>query len=77
MEIEPIVSDGVFAFYGNNHKAGYMSVDGKVIIPPQYELAYNFSEGLAEVSKLDEKGNYIHYFINKRNEIVFKCLQKN
>lgn len=77
LEIEPIVSDGVFAFYGNNHKAGYMSVDGKVIIPPQYELAYNFSEGLAEVSKLDEKGNYIHYFINKRNEIVFKCLQKN
>jgi WG repeat protein len=37
---------------------GYMDTSGKVVIPPTYELAYEFSEGLAPVQK-DGKYGYI------------------
>lgn len=51
----------------NNSKAGFIDLDGKEIIPLQYDSAKNFSEGLAAVTLNSEI-----LFINKKNEIVLK-----
>lgn len=49
-------------------KFGYLDVQGKVVIPPKYEYAYDFSEGYAAVAEsstsgiafIDVNGNFIH-----------------
>ncbi len=46
-------------------KAGYMNASGKVVIPLQFQFAYDFHEGLARVQAngkfglIDKQGNYV------------------
>jgi endonuclease YncB( thermonuclease family) len=53
-----------------NHRAGYMSKNGKLVIEPKFKEAWPFSEGLARV---DEDGRYSKIrwgYINKKGEYV-------
>ena len=50
-----------------NGKWGYINKIGEVIIPPQFDKAYRFYEGLARVKIYNKWG-----FINKRGEFVIK-----
>jgi hypothetical protein len=54
----PVVKDG---------KWGYMDAKGKVVIEPQYEAAYDFSEGLACVIANNWRG-----YINRTGAMVIK-----
>lgn len=51
----------------NNYKYGYIDKSGQVIVEPQFDYAYHFSEGLARI-KLDDKYGYI----NKNGSVVIK-----
>lgn len=51
--------------FNKNDKYGYKELQGKVVIPAQYDEAFSFKENLACVMKDDKYG-----FINKNNEIV-------
>jgi len=44
-----------------NHKVGFIDKTGKVIVPPKYDEASDFHEGLARV-KLNGKDFYIKVF---------------
>ena len=46
---------------------GY-SAKGKFVIPPYYDLAFDFSEGLGLVRVAD-----VWHFINRRGEVVIRC----
>ena len=50
---------------GHKKKIGFIDTTGKVVIPPQFDSAYDFSEGLAVVSV-----NYQYGFIDKTGRIV-------
>ncbi|KAA3636438.1 MAG: hypothetical protein DWQ02_08270 [Bacteroidetes bacterium] len=58
------MSDGLIAVKTGG-KAGYMNASGEVVIPLQFQFAYDFHEGLARVkvnSKfglIDKQGNYV------------------
>ena len=55
-----------FSVFSRNDKRGYISImDGKVIIPEQYEKAWIFSDGVAAAMKDGKIG-----FINSKNETV-------
>ena len=47
---------------------GYVDVDGQMVIPPQYDRALSFQEGMAAVKKGDGWG-----FINKEGNIIVPC----
>jgi len=49
--------DGLFRIVQNN-KHGYIDRTGKIVIPPQFDDAGPFSEGLADV-KIGEKWGYV------------------
>jgi hypothetical protein len=51
-------SETVLWFIRENGKFGYIDQTGRVVIAPQYETTYGFSEGLAAV-KLNGKYGYI------------------
>ena len=50
-----------------NYKYGYIDKSGQVIVEPQFDYTYHFSEGLARI-KLDDKYGYI----NKHGTVVIK-----
>lgn len=52
-------------FKGNNELYGYIDTDGKWVIAPKYDDAFEFSEGFAVVYKEDSC-----YFINKEDSKV-------
>lgn len=58
-------TEGLLAASLKQGRWGYVDVDGKQIIKAEYEAAFPFSEGLANVKK-DGKWGYI----NKQNEVV-------
>ncbi len=60
-------SDGMLVILNEDGKAGYVDSDGKVLIDPKYDSAYDFSEGLALVSS-DE----VISVINKKGDSQFK-----
>lgn len=60
-----IFSEGLASFEKNG-KYGYVDTKGRIVIEPQYDYAYDFSEGLAMVAGEDLKCGYI----NKQGEIV-------
>lgn len=51
-------------------KWGYINLKGEVVIPPQYDSATLFYDGIAEV-RIDGK----YGFINKKNEIVSPLME--
>ncbi len=50
---------------GFTMKWGYIDKTGKMVIPPQFETAYGFSEGLAAINSCDEA-----FFIDKKGTKV-------
>ena len=61
----------------NNYKWGYIDTTGKVVIEPIFDNAYDFSEGMAVVSKVDTtERNIINYYgyINKQGKIAISLL---
>ncbi len=63
-----IFSEGLARFSKDN-KWGFKNKAGNIVLPPQYAMASDFSEGLALV-KTDSKSMY--GFINKKGEWVIK-----
>lgn len=59
-----------YAAVRKNDKWGYIDSTGKEIIPLQYEKAFTFNQGLAEVQKIDEKGNKLCGIIDKEGNTV-------
>ena len=51
-------SDGLMPMPGNNGKYGFVDKNFKFVIPPQFDLAFEFSEGRAPVS-LNRKWGFI------------------
>ena len=43
-----------------SERCGYLNISGAWEIPPRFESAYSFSEGLAEIQMVDEKWGYIN-----------------
>lgn len=65
IELPPIViEDGLYKFFKLG-KWGYKDAVGKVVIEPQFDEAYNFSEGRAAVELNERLG-----FINKLGEVT-------
>jgi hypothetical protein len=68
-------SDGLFAVRCNkgNHagKYGYCDTLCKIIIPCKYDIARNFSGGMAPVAIKFKDGSYKWYLINKEGEIIY------
>jgi hypothetical protein len=64
-------SDGmaVVSRSDDDHKSGYININGKLVIPFNYVEAHGFSEGLASVKK-EINGKY--GYINKRGESAIK-----
>ena len=62
--IDPYDYDGLIAFE-ENKMWGFVNSKGKIIIKPQYEVAKNFSNGLAAVCKDGKWG-----FIDKNQKLV-------
>ena len=61
------VNDGLAAVKKDG-KWGYIDVNGKVMIPFSYDIAYSFSEGYAVVGFIKEKREYEH-----NTEIIMSC----
>jgi hypothetical protein len=74
-EVAPLIYDdiyhspkeGVYKVKKRND-FGFVDIYGKEIIAPQYNLARNFSNGLAAVKNNDKWG-----FVNKSGEEVINC----
>ncbi len=58
----------------SNGKWGYMDEQGHLLIPAKYEMAYSFSEGLADVGLEDIYRLCKHGFIDTRGTIVIPCI---
>ena len=61
-------SEGLAAFQHADGKWGYIDKTGRVVIPPTYEVAEEFHNGLAFVSS--KKGYFEGLFINSKGEIL-------
>ena len=57
-------SDGRAFVQGTNLKWGIIDTEGNIIVEPIYDEAFPFSDGVAVVSKMDEKWNKTYYIIN-------------
>ncbi|MBQ7258014.1 MAG: WG repeat-containing protein [Abditibacteriota bacterium] len=65
-----LLSDGLIPFSKDGENYGYVDINGKIVIPPMYTFAGNFSEGIAMVAK----GRGLWYqrigYVNTNNEII-------
>lgn len=52
-------------------KYGYIDKTGQLSIDLQFDYAWEFQEGLASVSKEDEFGNDVSFYINEKGQAVF------
>ena len=73
------VSEGLACFKSTNGKWGFLNKDGDIVIEAVYDYAYNFSEGLAKITKIvkdtsDEKkeDQVLYGFIDKEGNEVIK-----
>ena len=67
-----VFSEGMAAFYDREAGLyGYMDAQGRMVIPPQFESVYAFSDGLAKVVAPLEDGESECYFIDKTGARVF------
>lgn len=62
------VSDGLLPFLDENGLYGYLNTAGEIVIPAQYDCAYGFRDGYAEVGLLDEVGT--HAVIDRQGQII-------
>ena len=58
-------SEGLMSMPGPNGKWGFVNKDFKFVIPPQFDYAYEFSEGRAEVTVNRKSG-----FIDKTGKMI-------
>lgn len=66
--IKSVDGDSMVCFASNDKRGYFNKFTGKVVIKPQYQRAWIFSEGLACVEENDKL-----YFINHQNKKVFKA----
>ena len=64
--------DGLAAVVVND-KCGFFNTKGEQVIPCQYDMVDDFSEGLAAVGSGEEYGNYKWGFVNTDGEEVIPC----
>ncbi len=58
--------------YEQDEKYGYKDSTGKVVIKPVFDVALDFSEGLAAVAVINDQGDLQYGFINLKGEYVVK-----
>lgn len=68
-------SNGRALFRTNSGKWGYFDTEGRVAIPPLYDQAYDFSEGLALTGQNDAEGNTGYSIIDRRGNVVGTVIQ--
>jgi len=60
--------------FAHKGKWGYMDNNGVVIIEPKYDIAYNFSDGLALVGNIIERHNdwnkYLYGYIDDKGKVI-------
>lgn len=69
--------DGLALFVTGSGKYGYMDTKGNIVIPPVYDLGYDFKEGLALVGIMDRQGLMGYQVIDKRGEVRFVVQQSD
>lgn len=62
-----VVSD-MIAYVDKNSNFGYLDTDGNIVIEAQYDEAWSFSDGVALVSKKDDKSNK-YYIIGENGKV--------
>ena len=67
-------SEGRALFVNREGKYGYFDTKGNVIIPPLYDCAHSFREGIALVGVADSKGRMAYQLID-RNGLVLSYIQ--
>jgi len=70
-------SDKRALIYTENQKYGYIDTEGEMVIRPVYDMAYDFSKGLAIVGIADEQGRLAYQVINRKGEIQFHLTLQN
>lgn len=65
------LSEGRALFVTREGKYGYLDVKGNVIVPPLYDCAYPYSEGLALVGMADSKGRMGYQMIDRQGHVNF------
>ena len=68
----PGYSDGLLLVKTEDGKYGFVDTNGKVVVNPEYEEAYNFSEELALVVMRDKSYNKLWSVIDKSGKVKFK-----
>jgi len=64
-------SEGRALVYTRNGKYGYMDTKGKMIIPPIYDCAYDFQDGVALVGITNQEGESGYQVIDREGNIRF------
>lgn len=64
-------SEGRALVYTRNGKYGYMDTRGKMIIPPIYDCAYDFQDGVALVGITNQEGESGYQVIDREGNIRF------
>ncbi len=68
---EPGFSDGLLRIKNEEDKYGFINAKGEVVIEPNFDIAHDFSEGMAIVGKSVE-GTYSYSVIDKKGDVKFK-----
>ncbi len=66
----------LFPFKNKNKKWGFVHASGKIIVEPQYDLVYGFSDGMAQVSRIINN-KYTWGYINAAGKEVVPCKYAN
>ncbi len=66
-----------FVCFKKNEKYGFMNAKGEVVIPPIYDYATSFYEGIACVGKIDESGDNRYGGINTDGILVIPCVYED
>ena len=63
--------EGRALIYTSSGKYGYVDTEGRVVIPPEYDYACDFSEGLALVGEADKEGRLAFRVIDREGNPRF------
>ena len=64
-------SEGRALFVTREGKYGYLDMKGNIVVPPLYDCAYAYSEGLALVGLEDSQGRIGYQMIDKQGHVNF------